>query len=228
MISKLIFNIRIVFRVIVGSNFYLYKLVFNAKKNDRKLLISENTEVVIEGFPRVGNTFFVLSFQNLCMESLHIAHHVHLTCQIKQGLKKNLPIIVLIRDPIDSVLSLKIREPKIFIYVAFAWYYFFYRYVLKNKKLVYIKSFDAFTSDFSTIEVPNFNFKNTNDLQVEEIFEKIAEINKKDLNKATKNKLAISSPNNDKEKIKENLNKQFKRDAYLVRKCYKIYKELIY
>lgn len=228
MISKIIFNLRIIVRVLIGHYFQLYKFVFKSKKNEEKLLFSSNTGLVIEGFPRVGNTFFVLAFERFCKDQVNIAHHVHLTCQIKEALKNNVPIIVLIRNPFDSVLSLKIREPKIFINIALAWYFFYYNYVLRNKKRVHIKCFDKFTNDFSTLEVAGFNFEKSKKLREEDVFKQIANINKKDSNKTTKDRLSISSPNNEKEKIKQDLKLKIQKGTFLERKCYQLYKDLIY
>ena len=225
--SKLIYNIRIIIRVLIGHYFKLYKFVFQAKNNEDDLLFSAYTDVVIEGFPRAGNTFFVLAFQERCSQDLKIAHHVHLTCQIKEAIKHNVPTIVLIRDPINAILSLKIREPKIYFIVAYVWYLFFYTYVLKNKNHVEIKDFSTFTNDYSNINAHGFIFKKSEKISAEKIFKKISEINKKDSNKYTDDQYSISLPNIHKKIIKNNLQTEIPRDSYIAKKCQRLYKKII-
>lgn len=227
MISKLIFNLRVIIRVLIGHYFPFYKVAFQAKKNNDKLLFSDNTDLVIEGFPRVGNTFFVLAFQERCLQDVKIAHHVHLTCQIKEAIKNNVPTIVLIRDPFNSILSLKIREPKILFSVAFTWYLIFYTYVLKNIHHLEIKEFATFTHDYSNISAHGFTFKKPKELNEEEIFKSISEINKRDTNKHTDDQFTISLPNNQKKKIKEMLQAEMSRDTYLAKKCKQVYEKIV-
>jgi hypothetical protein len=201
--KRIAYNFKTIIRVFIGHHYNLYKFIIGRDKKKKKLLYSQNTDVVIEGFPRVGNTFFVVAFQKLSEKKLTIARHVHLTYQIKEALASKKPIIVLVRDPIDAVVSLKIREPRISIYVALFWYLQFYSFVLKHKAQIEIKLFSSFISNYNEIAIKGFRFKESINLKDDDIFSQINEINRKEDNEKADNNLAVSMPT--KEKGKENL-----------------------
>ena len=179
--DKIFFNFRIICKVLIGHYYILYKFFFKlSNKVDKNLLINEDTELVIEGFPRVGNTFFVLAFKNICNNELVIAHYIHLSCQIKQGLKNEIPVIILFRDPIESIISLKVREPKFSLNVALFWYCFFYKFVLDNiQNKIVVKKFDSFINNFEEIK-KRFDYIDTNKVDKNSMFARIDDINKND------------------------------------------------
>lgn len=77
--------------------------------------VSGNTQAVIEGYPRSGNTYvycaFVLSQPGL--GESEVAHHVHGAAQIEQGVARGLPVLLLLREPEKAIPSLLIRAPNI-------------------------------------------------------------------------------------------------------------------
>ena len=70
----------------------------------KKFFINKNTDLVIEGFPRSGNSFLEACFKVL-NKNIILAHHTHSVAQVKMGIKKNLPVILLIRDPSEATKS---------------------------------------------------------------------------------------------------------------------------
>jgi hypothetical protein len=73
-------------------------------------IVGEETEIVIEGFPRCANGFFVRSFQfaqGATVPPRLIAHHQHSVAQIIEGVRRSLPMVLLVRDPQDVVISLQ-------------------------------------------------------------------------------------------------------------------------
>jgi hypothetical protein len=69
------------------------------------------TEISVEGFPRSGNTFAVVAFQQAQPATVSIAHHVHLPGAVIAAAKLRKPAVVLIREPEEAVLSLVLRFP---------------------------------------------------------------------------------------------------------------------
>src|SRR5205814_3293356 len=62
--------------------------------------IRDETEVVIEGFPRSGNTFAVAAFHYAQRpRDVKIAHHAHVPAQLLSAVRLGLPAVVLVRDP---------------------------------------------------------------------------------------------------------------------------------
>jgi|AntRauTorcE11897_2_1112592.scaffolds.fasta_scaffold11569_2 hypothetical protein len=225
--KRISYNLKTIIRIFIGHYYQFYRLIIGRSAKKKKLLFSRDTDIVIEGFPRVGNTFFVVAFQKLSEKKLTIAHHVHLTCQIKEALASKKPIIVLVRDPIDAVVSLKIREPRISIYVALFWYLQFYSFALKHKARIEIKFFSSFISNYNEIAIKGFRFKESINLKDDDIFSQINEINRKEDNEKANNDLAVSMPTEEKEKRKREIMGNFNSNTWLAQKCSKVYEELI-
>ncbi|MCK0129112.1 hypothetical protein [Erythrobacter sp. F6033] len=68
-------------------------------------LLSDQTEIVIEGFPRSANSWTVRVFRRWQGRRVHIAEHQHSEAHILAGCKRGLPVIVLIRPPQDAIRS---------------------------------------------------------------------------------------------------------------------------
>lgn len=223
----LLFNFKLILKIILGHYLKIYKIIFDARNKNKNLLFSTDTDIVIEGFPRCANTFFVIAFKELSVSKLNIAHHVHLTCQIKAALKHKIPIIILIRHPIDCVLSLKIRDPRIGVNIALFWYYIFYKYVHVNRSNIYIKEFNSFTNDHSSIKIEILKFKDVNSLDASNIFNKIENFNKTNVHKNKNKSHTISKPNLEKEKIKDDLRQKMFNNSWLEKKCIQIYNKIL-
>lgn len=101
-------QIRIPFHWTLRTHAGRYPALFNAvfgTINDGDRLTGKNTQLVIEGFPRSGNSFSVFAFSNAGAGNLSIAHHVHSPSQIISAAKFHLPAILLIRPPRDAVAA---------------------------------------------------------------------------------------------------------------------------
>src|SRR5436309_8002883 len=76
-------------------------------------IVEADTQLVIEGFQRSGNTFAVVAFEVAQPQPVKLAHHLHAAAQIVAAVRMGVPTLVLIRDPDESVLSHMVREPGI-------------------------------------------------------------------------------------------------------------------
>ena len=76
-------------------------------------VVDERTDLVIEGFPRSGNTFAVAAFR-LAQEprAVRVAHHVHAPAQVLRAVALGVPALVLVREPEEAVVSLLVRDPE--------------------------------------------------------------------------------------------------------------------
>jgi hypothetical protein len=73
-------------------------------------LINNNTEIIIDGFPRSANSFAVAAFDLAQNKGVKIAHHRHDPAQVIAAVKSRVPAVVLVRNPRDAVISLVIRN----------------------------------------------------------------------------------------------------------------------
>jgi hypothetical protein len=127
----------------------LYKLFFSnilpAFKNG--LVAHKNTDIVIEGFPRSGNTFAAAYFalmQQKAGLNVKIAHHIHTIGQLKVTRKYNIPNIILLRNPEQSIKSLIIRHPEYNFHDACYIWKSYHKYLINNIRYFNIIEFEEF------------------------------------------------------------------------------------
>ncbi len=71
-------------------------------------LAKRSSEIVIEGFPRSGNSSTVERFRMAQSRNVKIAHHLHHPLQVKLAKKFDTPCLILFREPEEAVISLKV------------------------------------------------------------------------------------------------------------------------
>ena len=86
----------------------LQRLLTPESARDRA--VTDRTQLVIEGFPRSGNTFAAKAFALSQTRPVVVASHVHLPAQVKVAVRKGVPTMVLIRDPADAAVSMAIAD----------------------------------------------------------------------------------------------------------------------
>jgi len=88
---------------------WLYQRVMEWKSRQAPvLLVSKGkTRIVIEAFPRSGNSFSVRLFRcaNPDIDPDTISHHSHIVSNVKHAVKWGIPAVVVIRHPIDAITS---------------------------------------------------------------------------------------------------------------------------
>jgi hypothetical protein len=114
-------------------------------------VVSRETEVVIEGFPRTGSSFAVAAFRRAQGRPVKVAHHVHAPAQVLAAIRWGIPSLVLIRRPEDSVLSLVIRRPTISLAEALTGFERFYRPLLPALGRFVTATFDETVEDFGNV-----------------------------------------------------------------------------
>lgn len=104
----MVFNLKI----IVSRNTYLFTAWYHLIRKHRGVSInyfSKDTTLYIDGYPRSGNTFLI----HLCKDvfpNQNLVHHLHAIAPIKIALKKNVPTIILFRDPLNAISSRYLKE----------------------------------------------------------------------------------------------------------------------
>lgn len=121
------------------------------RSEDPACSVSRRTEIVIEGFPRSGNTFAVVAFRQAQRRKIEIAHHLHAAAQIKRAAKLKVPAIVLIREPSDAILSVVAKDQEVSVAWALRSYIRFYSAVLPYLEKAVVAPFPCVTSDLAGI-----------------------------------------------------------------------------
>ncbi len=155
------------------------------RRKYHELAVNRATQLVIEGFPRSGNTFAVVAFRQAQQESISIASHLHAPAQVIRAARWKIPTLILIRNPADAVVSLVIRHPHISTTWALKSYISFYETIASYRHAYVTGLFDEVVEDFgAVVERINakFNtrfspFDHTED-NVGEVFARIESLNR--------------------------------------------------
>jgi hypothetical protein len=127
----------------------LFYPVMRRRSHYRGILITERTNVVVEGYPRSGNTFAAAALRFAQERPVTIARHTHAPAQVMEAVRRGLPTLLLLRDPRDATLSLVIREPAVSLALALRRYLRFYSRIAPLWKGYVVATFEQVTTDFS-------------------------------------------------------------------------------
>lgn len=219
--------------LIIGARPSLFYPIMRLRKKYRKVLISAQTEVVIEGFPRSANTFAVAAFEFAQGRKVSIARHTHAPAQIIASVQRKLPTIVLLRKPYDAVTSLVVREPRITLALALKRYIWFYKTILAYKHGYVVACFDEVVSDYSkTINRLNIKFGvcfklfEHNHDNVQRVFGIIENMERKDAGGMLR-ETHVARPSSIRNEIKVNLSKDINNNFFkkLLMECNLLYNE---
>lgn len=142
----------------LGNHPTAFAVAYSALGKKRGLVASSATDIVIEGFPRSGNTFAVVAFELAqgTRSNLRIAHHLHVPAQLALAQRHDLPALVIVREPRANIPSLVVREPHISIARALRKYGAFHRAILQYRKSLFIANFADVITDFGRV-IEQFN-----------------------------------------------------------------------
>jgi hypothetical protein len=121
-------------------------------------MIQKNTQLVIEGFPRSASTFALTAFLFAQKERVLISHHMHAPAQVMIAATRGLPTLVIIRKPMDAVLSWVIKYPYKSTAQALEYYSRYYQAIFPFRDKFMLATFEEVTSDFGKV-IAKINYK---------------------------------------------------------------------
>jgi len=124
----------------------LYRLA----RKDRARVVTPETQLVIEGFPRSANSFARVAFNRAQRERVRIANGLHVPAQVIRAARWHIPTLVLIRRPKDAVLSFAVRDP-ISVEMALSYYLSFYETIEEYRDAYVLGRFEEVTEDFGRV-----------------------------------------------------------------------------
>jgi hypothetical protein len=115
-------------------------------------VVGNDTEIVIESFPRCASSFAVAAFR-LAQEPhpSRIAHHTHSPAQVLEGVRRGLPTLVLTRAPEDAVLSHVIHTPSLTPAASLRGYVRFHEPLLAHRHAFVVGLFDEVVTDLGAV-----------------------------------------------------------------------------
>ena len=189
----------------------LFYRIMLFKPRYREILITEKTEIVIEGYPRCANTYAVAALWITQDRKLSVARHTHAIAQIIRASEKQLPTLLLIRNHEDAIISYVIREKNVDISLAINRYIDFYRVAHSLAKGFVISDFDhTITQYHSLLENLNtryglsLNVKRLNKTDLIKIQELVEDMERKSAG-GLLSELKVSRPSKQRDMIKHKL-----------------------
>lgn len=143
-------GIRYRIRNIIAAYPRLYFPIYRLLRSRRHGLLSPTTQLTMEGFPRSGNSFALRAFESVNPD-VEIGHHTHAAAQVIDSVRRKLPTLVLIRDPVAAVRSLLIMRPEIPPPAAVLSYLQFYRPLEQWLEQFVLATFEEVIADFGEV-----------------------------------------------------------------------------
>lgn len=149
------------------------------------IIVNNTTDIVIEGFPRSGNTYCTALLYYL-KPQVNIARHRHEIGHLIYAIELEKPIICIVREPLDSIISLHIRE-ELSIGFCVKYYLEFHRYLEQHKDKIKIIDFNVLVNNpiqvVKTInQITSFKLTETdfNEKKINDIKEIVVEMENKE------------------------------------------------
>jgi hypothetical protein len=144
--------IRFKIKAYIKSSPFLYRFITSIKKlagEDKDFLCRNNSDLCVEAYPSSANSFLckVLRYS---YEDLKIGQHTHTIANIKIAMKYNIPVVTIIRNPLDAVSSRAVRfntaiEQCILEYIEF------YEFIAEHSDELIVVSFENVVNNTSEV-----------------------------------------------------------------------------
>ena len=109
-------------------------------------LLASNTDIVIESFPRSASSFAVAAFR-LAQEprTVRVAYQTHAPGHVIAAVRRRIPALVLIREPMDVIVSNLVRHPERGVNGLLRGYLRFYEPLVRHRHGLVMATFEEMT-----------------------------------------------------------------------------------
>jgi hypothetical protein len=121
-----------------------------AQRKRRNRPARPTDQIVIDGYPRSANTFGSRAFLSV-NPGVVASHHMHAPANILLAARYRLPTIVVLRTPVDAVLSEVISHPRLSLRRGLLEWNSFYATILPVLDQVVVGEFSVVTSDLAIV-----------------------------------------------------------------------------
>ena len=195
-------------KILAKCNVLSFVPIAYFRQNNKKILTTKDTDIVIEGFWRCANHYAVFAFKN-AEKNTNIAHHFHASAQIKIAIKKNIPSLVLIRNPFDCIASCLVFEPNTKPQYFIEYYKQFYISLMDLRHNFIISDFDETITNFGDVMkkinkkfIRNFRIFDNSKENINKVFKEIKDDNLMSMTKDIRREIALPSEEKKHKKLK--------------------------
>jgi len=123
----------------------------SARVRRHGVLVGPGTDLLVEGYPRSGNSFAVSAFGLSRAGGMRIAHHTHAPAHVIAAVRLGVPALVLIRDPRDAVVDFVGAKPALSAGQALRGWVRFYHPLLRYRHGFVVARSEELTRDFGAV-----------------------------------------------------------------------------
>ena len=145
------FEITSIIRQYPALFYPLIKINNRVRGFDWPAYIKKDTEFVIEGYFRSGNTFAVRAFSVAQQRPIKLANHTHAIATALVAVNRNIPTLMLLRRPADTVISATMKHPHTTLRQHLRWYIRYYEKVYELQDYLHIALFDEVIQNFGNV-----------------------------------------------------------------------------
>ena len=124
--------------------------VASARVRRPEQILHRDTDLVIEGFPKSANTFVVRAF-SMSQRPMKIAHHTHAPGQVIVACRRRIPVLVLVRRPVDAVARLALVRPEVSLALLLRGWCRFHRPLIPWLDRLVVGRFEVVTTDLGSV-----------------------------------------------------------------------------
>ena len=211
-------------RLFFKKNVFTYIIYFIiSRRNFGKLPNSKNS-FFFTGFPRSGNSYFT-NLIKYCKPDLNFSSHLHTIASIKMALNKNVLVLVILRNPLDSISSLYVMKNKLgqmnqlLLHSLLKEYIHYHEFLNKNRRDLNFISFEKatinpnyFIQELKNV-LPNFNFTDDDKTRMNHFIEGGFLKNKQKKMSSTHSTQFSSTPNHKRNLLKKEITELLKQDS---------------
>jgi hypothetical protein len=130
---------------------FLPALLAITPESVRSRWVTRDTDLVVEGFPRSGNTFAALGIASAQSRPVRIVSHAHVPAQFKRAVALGVPTIVAVRDPADATCSMAVADPHHRVRDLLRYWIHYHEQLLEVVDGVVVASFEDITQRLSGV-----------------------------------------------------------------------------
>ena len=141
-------------REALGDDPVFLPIVLRATPTGTVRRLTERTEIVIEGYPRSGNTFAMFALRHAAAlegREVTISSHVHTPSAVKAAVRARFPTLYVVRPPRDAVISLLIAAPHVRFEAAIDEWTHHHLEILPYRDRYVLATFAEVTTDFGEV-----------------------------------------------------------------------------
>lgn len=180
-------------REAIGDDPAFLPIVLRATPTGTARRLGPTTRLVIEGFPRSGNTFAYFAVKHAGGPDYPLSSHVHTPSAVRAAVALHIPTVVVVRPPLATITSLLIAAPHVPFHRAIGEWIHHHEQIWPYRDGYVIATFADVTADMGVVidrvnerfatDVPRFD---ATPAHTEEVFAMI-EKNHQDLHGGTEN-----------------------------------------